>query len=750
MSRTPHRSSGPARTIVIVLTCLALVATLFSASASAGVLVGGGYDGGYPYYGDPTPGDGTATLTISEPAELRGSVVIGYEVRYAAWTLTNFTYYQGCSTSAASVCVVPGLTKGLPYRFQVRAHVNPYLVTTPWSAWGTPTRAVYVLGFPDAPTSIAASPGATSLDVSWPAAESYGSPITGYTVDYSTDGTNWTTAPSCSGTSLSCTIHGLTSGTSYYTRVSATNAYGTSSTRAIDNPVQVGALNAPTGVTAAPGTSCINGESCIEVAWTAPTIDGGSAIDAYEVEYSSDGGATWTHGSYATLTTSAGVYGLSSGRSYQFRVRARNGIGWGPYSAVTETVPFVVPPMLGQVQPSGIVTTGGTVNLSGLGFLKGATVTIGGQPCANAVVGNEWGLTCVAPPMALGSYDVVITNPDGGSSTLSGGLSYVPGPIITSVGPPRLPLAGGRITIAGTGFSAGAMAFISNGVSGGLCSDVVVVSSTEITCTAPAHDAGVWSVGVMNPDFMSSMRSDALTYGTPAGAFTCSANDHFLMLRGQLHRGNPRTGWTAIGRRGVLSNALGFNPNDGYLYAVGAAAYSPTYHHLLRITSTGAIVDRGLITGLPDTAIVAGDVDPATGHLWVSGASGSIYVIDLSTRVATSVLTGQSGLGADLVIRNGSLVVKKGSALVSYPLTGDSLGTPRTTKVTTLAGLKSGAMWADGAPGGGVLLRDNSTGRVLAVSAANLAKATASTTVAATIAAPFSEPIDGATCTIPV
>ena len=114
------------------------------------------------------------------------------------------------------------------------------------------------------------------------------------------------------------------------------------------------------------------------------------------------------------------------------------------------------------------------------------------------------------------------------------------------------------------------------------------------------------------------------------------------------------------------------------------------------------------------------------------------------------MLTGQSGLGADLVIRNGSLVVKKGSALVSYPLTGDSLGTPRTTKVTTLAGLKSGAMWADGAPGGGVLLRDNNTGRVLAVSAANLAKATASTTVAATIAAPFSEPIDGATCTIPV
>ena len=102
MSRTPHRSSGPARTIVIVLTCLALVATVFSASASAGVSVGGGYDGGYPYYGDPTPGDGTATLTISEPAELRGSVVIGYEVRYAAWTLTNFTYYQGCSTSAAS------------------------------------------------------------------------------------------------------------------------------------------------------------------------------------------------------------------------------------------------------------------------------------------------------------------------------------------------------------------------------------------------------------------------------------------------------------------------------------------------------------------------------------------------------------------------------------------------------------------------------------------------------------------------
>lgn len=750
MPRSRPRSSSPARAVVIILTCLALVATLFSSSASAVVSVGGGYQGGYPFYGDPTPGNGSATLTITEPIELRGSVVTGYEVRYSAWTLTSFTYYQGCSTSAASVCVIPGLTKGLPYRFQVRALINPYFVTTPWSAWGIPTNAVYVLGSPDAPTSIAASPGATSLDVSWPAPETYGSPITGYTVDYSTDGTNWTTAPSCSGTARSCTIEGLTPGTSYYTRVSATNAYGTSATRVIDNPVKVGALNAPTGVTAVPGTSCINGESCIEVAWTAPTIDGGSEIDAYDIEYSSDGGATWTHGSYATLTTSGGVYGLISGRSYQFRVRARNGAGWGPYSAVTETVPFIVPPTLGQVQPGGIVTTGGTVNLSGLGFAPGATVTIGGQPCTKPVVGNEWNLTCIAPPMALGSYDVVITNPDGGSSTLAGGLSYVPGPIITSVGPSRLPLSGSRITITGTGFDEGAMAFITNGVSGGLCTDVVVVSSTEITCTAPAHDAGVWSVGVMNSDYISSMRTDALTYGTPAGAFTCSANDHFLMLRGQLNRGNPRTGWTAIGAKGVLSNALGFNPNDGFLYAVGAATYTPSYHHLLRITSTGAIVDRGEITGLPDGAIVAGDVDPATGHLWVSGASGSIYVIDLSTRVATSVLTGQTGLGADLVVRNGSLIVRKGNALVSYPLSGDSLGTPRTTRVTALANQKFGAMWADGAPGGGVLLRENNSGRVLAVSAVNLAKATASTTVAATIAASFSEPIDGATCTIPV
>jgi hypothetical protein len=63
-------------------------------------------------------------------------------------------------------------------------------------------------------------------------------------------------------------------------------------------------------------------------------------------------------------------------------------------------------------------TTGGTLlTITGTNLVAGATVTVGGQPCANVVVsGGGTQLTCETPAGSAGSAQVVVTNPNGGPS----------------------------------------------------------------------------------------------------------------------------------------------------------------------------------------------------------------------------------------------------------------------------------------------------------------------------------------------
>jgi hypothetical protein len=89
---------------------------------------------------------------------------------------------------------------------------------------------------PDAPTAVTAARGtaANSITVSWTAPAANGTPaVTGYTVT-STPG-NLTCRPV--GTATTCTVTGLTAGTSYTFRVVATNVLGNSAPSAPSNAV---------------------------------------------------------------------------------------------------------------------------------------------------------------------------------------------------------------------------------------------------------------------------------------------------------------------------------------------------------------------------------------------------------------------------------------------------------------------------------------------------------------------------------
>lgn len=142
---------------------------------------------------------------------------------------------------------------------------------------------------------------------------------------------------SVSSASSPISITGLTAGTAYTFTVTATNTFGISNASSASNSVTTANVpGAPTSVTAA--DTGIDGEALI--AWTAPGSNGGSAITDYVIEYSSNGGSSYSTFADGTSTgTSATVISLTIGTTYIFRVKSVNAIGTG--TASTDTSSYI-------------------------------------------------------------------------------------------------------------------------------------------------------------------------------------------------------------------------------------------------------------------------------------------------------------------------------------------------------------------------------------------------------------------------
>ena len=200
------------------------------------------------------------------------------------------------------------------------------------SAASPASDAVTPFGVPGAPQSVVATRGDASIAVSWAApASNGGSAITGYTATASPGTASCTPATG----ERSCTITGLTNGTTYSVSVTAANAAGTGAAAQVANVTPATVPGKPTGVTAS------GGDSRATVAWTAPTADGGAAVTGYTVTSSPDS---------RTCTTSfltCDVTGLTNGTSYTFTVTATNAIGAGAASdassAITPSATTTVP-----------------------------------------------------------------------------------------------------------------------------------------------------------------------------------------------------------------------------------------------------------------------------------------------------------------------------------------------------------------------------------------------------------------------
>jgi hypothetical protein len=233
------------------------------------------------------------------------------------------------------------------------------------------------VGAPGAPTGAAAVAGNGAASVTWVApASNGGSPITSYTVTANPGG-HTCTRPAAP---LTCTVSGLTNGTSYQFSVAATNVAGAGPSSGPTAAVVVGTPVAPSGVAAVPG----NGSMTVK--WLAPNANG-SPLTGYVVTpyYLGVAQPTVAAGPAATSVT---IPGLVNGRSYAYKVRATNAVGTGAYSALSAVV------KVGTPTPPGFPTaTAGNAQVA----LRWLASSPNASPVTGYVVTPYLGLVAQAP-----------------------------------------------------------------------------------------------------------------------------------------------------------------------------------------------------------------------------------------------------------------------------------------------------------------------------------------------------------------
>ena len=152
------------------------------------------------------------------PVSDGGSAVTGYSVTAAP---DGATCYTASSDVNPLSCVVTGLSKGSSYSFTVRA--SNVAGQGGASAVSSP---VLVTAVPDAPSGVASGVRTySSVGVSWNEPASFGLPVTGYKLRFSSDaGLSWPSSVDVTGRSF--TLSGLPLGVARLVQVAGVNARG--------------------------------------------------------------------------------------------------------------------------------------------------------------------------------------------------------------------------------------------------------------------------------------------------------------------------------------------------------------------------------------------------------------------------------------------------------------------------------------------------------------------------------------------
>jgi len=232
------------------------------------------------------------------------------------------------AASATTGATVTGLDNGTSYLFRVAAVTD--ILTSDFSS---ATAAIVPLAAPGAATGLRSVPGTGQIVLVWQApTKNGGRPVTDYDIEYKAVGSvSWMPYSHVPTAATTATIVGLAASNGYVFRVTPVTEF--SRGLSVETTEAVVLVPQPTRVT---GRAAIGS---VLVTWLPPKVNRALRVIDYRVQYSTDGGATWTTASKAASTSArATVRGLTSGTGYIFRVAAVTARGLGAYSVSSARV----------------------------------------------------------------------------------------------------------------------------------------------------------------------------------------------------------------------------------------------------------------------------------------------------------------------------------------------------------------------------------------------------------------------------
>jgi|GEM_PF-552494 len=271
------------------------------------------------------PGATLNSLTVSWVASANAAAGQTYTIRvYANAGLTTLVNTFTAQSSGATIAT--SLTGGVQYWVTVSADASTNYLASAASSGVGPTLATQTLAAPTAVTVVGGGSATTagSIIVSW-VASSNAAPGQTYTVTVYSNSARTTVVSTNAGLSSGATITGLVAGTTYYIGVTATASTGylVSAASASAYGIATVTVQAPTGVTVAPGASA----GAAVISWSASS--NASGAQTYTVRIYSDAGLTTLVGSaVAGRTSPYTATGLTMGTQYWVTVTADASTGY--------------------------------------------------------------------------------------------------------------------------------------------------------------------------------------------------------------------------------------------------------------------------------------------------------------------------------------------------------------------------------------------------------------------------------------
>jgi fibronectin type 3 domain-containing protein len=532
----------------------------------------------------------------------------------------------------------------------------------PWSQIGASSPVA-----PSAPQSLAATAGSGSVSLTWtPPASNGGAAISGYNIYRGTTPGGEAGPPVATVTGTSFTDTGLTNGTTYYYKVAAVNAAGTSpqsgEASATPTAVQATAPSAPQSLTASAGSLTVR------LSWSAPSSNGGSPVTGYNVyRGTSPGGEGSTPVATNVTTTSFTDTGRTNGTTYYYTVAAVNAVGTSPQSGEASATPQATVPSA----PTGLVASAGNASvvlswtvpnsdggspITGYNVYRGtAPGGEGGTPVATNVASSSFTDTGLANGTTY-YYKVAAVNA-AGTSPQSGEASATPQPAATAPSAPQSLTAvgsNGAVQLSWTAPASNGGAAVTGynvyrGTSaGGEGSTPVAtnVTTTGFTDTGLANGTtyyytvkAVNSAGTSPPSTEASATPHATVPSAPLGV-TASAGNAAVTVSWSApasNGGSPVTGYNVY--RGTSPGGEGGTPVASNVTATsftdtGLANGTTYYYRVAAVNAAGTSAQSSEVSATPHALSAAAYV----------GRAGSATAS--SSRTTISVPVGGSGVAA--------------------------------------------------------------------------------------------------------